>query len=107
MSPGPGYFTALLRSICISDQRRAAKINMYTKVVGAAGAGGTHRNVGPVREQFVLNQRRLTLAISSLMHRPINAHSHRPLATVVVFELLCVICRKSPIVIFQHLYCPY
>jgi len=42
-----------------------------------------------------------------MMHRPIGAHSHRPLATVEVFELPRVICRKSPIVIFQHLHCPY
>jgi len=42
-----------------------------------------------------------------MMHRPIGAHSHRPLATVDVFELLRVICHTSPTVIFQHLYCPY
>jgi len=41
------------------------------------------------------------------MHWPIGAHSHRPLAMVDVFELLRVICRKSPIVIFEHLHCPY
>jgi len=42
-----------------------------------------------------------------MMHRPIGAHSHRPMATVDVFELLRVICQKSPTVIVQHLYCPY
>ena len=36
-----------------------------------------------------------------------SALSHRPLATVDVFELLSVIYRKSTIVIFQHLRCPY
>jgi len=36
-----------------------------------------------------------------MMHRPIGAQSHRPLATVDVFELLSVICRKSTIVIFN------
>ena len=43
-----------------------------------------------------------------MMHRPIGAQSHRPLATVDVLELglLRVICRKSPILIFQHLRCP-
>jgi len=30
-----------------------------------------------------------------MMHRPISAHSRRPLATVDVFELLPVICWKS------------
>jgi len=44
-----------------------------------------------------------------MMHRPIGAQSHRPrpMATVDVFEILRVICRKSPIIIFQHLHCPY
>ena len=42
-----------------------------------------------------------------MMHRPIGAHCHRPLVTVDVFELLRVIYRKSAVVIFQHLYCPY
>jgi len=42
-----------------------------------------------------------------MMHRPIGAHSHRPLATVDVFELLRVICRKLPAIILPHLYCPY
>jgi len=34
-------------------------------------------------------------------YRPIGAHSHRPMVTIDVFELLRVICRKSPIVIFN------
>ena len=45
--------------------------------------------------------------VNDASYRPIGAHSQRPLATVDVFELLRVICRKSPIVIFQHLHCPY
>ena len=32
-------------------------------------------------------------------YTPIGTHSHRPLATVDVFELLRVICRQSPILI--------
>jgi len=42
-----------------------------------------------------------------MMHWPIGANCRRPLSTVDVFELLSVICRKSPIVIFQYLYCSY
>jgi len=41
-----------------------------------------------------------------MMHRPIGAHSQTA-GDGRRFELLRVICRKSAIVIFQHLYCPH
>ena len=64
--------------------------------------------VASARPRVVQSASRLVYELSSLrvgcglmMHRLIGAHSHRPLATVDVFELLHVICRKSP-TIFQR-----
>ena len=80
---------------------------MRSSARGPACTAVSHRN-GPVQEvanhNLNYNHSSRVWVNDASAYRPIGDHSHRPLATVDVFELLRVICQKSPTVIFQDLY---